>query len=143
MTDTIRIYVETVGPGRFNARFASPDGEVLVTSSREPALAAARALIGRGFSPASILEMWDSERPYARLRGVLDVMAGQTVIEASAGSGLRFGKYVAPPSASQSCMPSPKIGIQGPPATPVAPDADGPVRENPESDADLSGEASP
>jgi hypothetical protein len=141
MTDTIRIYVETVGPGRFNARLGSPDGEVLVTSSREPALAAARVLIGRGFDPAATLEMWDRERPYPRLRGVLDVMAGQTVIEAAAGSGLRFGKYVAPPSASQSCMPSPKIGIPHLPATSIAPDADEPVRETSDSEPDLPGEA--
>src|SRR5262245_59192075 len=72
-------------------RLGSPDGEILVNHTPTPVLDAARALAARGIT--GILEMWDSERPYARLRGDIQEMAGLTVIETDK-VGPYFAKYV-------------------------------------------------
>jgi hypothetical protein len=57
-------------PGRFQARLASTD-EVLVDSSRQPFVDAARALIERGYDPTSILEMKHEGSDIVALRGPL------------------------------------------------------------------------
>jgi hypothetical protein len=99
-TDIRRVYIlrdriSKRGP-LYTARFMSPDGEIVATNTLEPALAAARSLIARGYDPKSRLEMWDGQKPFPRLSGVLGVMARQTVKEELAGSGLRFVPYVDP-----------------------------------------------
>lgn len=147
MTETIRIYVTCDRYGQrgplYTARLSSSDGEVLVAGTTEPALDAARVLIARGFDPASTLEMWDGERPFPRLHGVLEVMAGQTVIESKDRSGLQFGRYLPFQDAvSHAPVPS-KDGDFASEAIAVAPDTDGPVRESSDSNADLSGEGQP
>jgi hypothetical protein len=94
MNAFVRIFIAPVGIGKRGPLFsASLDGEIIVASSTEPALSAARALISRGYNPASILEIWDLERDYARLRGKLGVMAKQTVRESETGNAPVFTKY--------------------------------------------------
>ena len=65
--------------GRFGASL--PDGTVLVGSSRQPFLDAARVLIAWGYDPDSWLEGWRPGAAAFALRGKLGIAAGLTVDE--------------------------------------------------------------
>lgn len=120
----------------YTARLHSPAGDIIATGTMEPALAAARALIARSHDPASVLEMWDIERPYPRLRGQLGVMARQTVMEGSAGSGPRFAKYNPVETRFRQDTASPKEGFGALGATDHAP-----AREPTETPSSVEGDA--
>lgn len=81
---TIKIYIEPThhavnrGPC-YRARLNSPTGELIVESSTQPFLDAARVLLARGMTGS--VEMWDSVLPYARLRGDIAALARLTVTE--------------------------------------------------------------
>jgi hypothetical protein len=77
---TIRIFVASAGRhGRSSASL--PDGTVLVASSRQPYLAAARVLIATGYDPDNWLEGWRPESTGFALRARLGIAAGLTVDE--------------------------------------------------------------
>lgn len=77
---TIRILVE--GAYRHGRSSASlPDGTVLVGSSRQPYLDAARVLIATGYDPDNWLEGWRPESTGFALRARLGMAAGLTVDE--------------------------------------------------------------
>lgn len=65
--------------GRYEARLNAPDGEIIVESSRQPLLAAARVLKGRGVR--GWLEMWGGIKPSLRMSGNIDVLATLTIRE--------------------------------------------------------------
>ena len=78
--ETIRILVESVDRrGRSSASL--PDGTMLVGSSRQPSLDAARVLIAAGYDPASWVEGWRSGASAFALRARLQIAAGLTVDE--------------------------------------------------------------
>jgi hypothetical protein len=72
------------------ARLHGPAGEIIVKDTPIPFLDAARILLQRGVT--GILELWDSERPYPRMRGDIAEMAKLTVVE-NDKTGPLFGKY--------------------------------------------------
>jgi hypothetical protein len=77
---TIRIILESVNRrGRSSASL--PDGTVLVGSSRQPFLDAARVLIAAGYDPDSWLEGWRPGATAFALRARLGIAAGLTVDE--------------------------------------------------------------
>jgi hypothetical protein len=78
---TIKIIIgkEIDRHGRFGTSL--PDGTVLVGSSRQPFLNAARVLIASGYDPDSWLEGWRPEATAFALRGKLGIAAGLTVDE--------------------------------------------------------------
>jgi hypothetical protein len=81
---TVKIYIEpphhanSRGPC-YRAHLASSAGEILVESSTQPFLDAARVLLARGYTGTA--ELWDSERPYARMRGKIEQLAMLNVTE--------------------------------------------------------------
>ena len=81
---TIKIYIEPThhavsrGPC-YRARLNSPAGELIIESSTQPFLDAARVLRARGMTGSA--EMWDSVLPYARMRGDIASLAKLTVKE--------------------------------------------------------------
>lgn len=76
----IRILVESVDRrGRSSASL--PDGTILVGSSRQPFLDAARVLIASGYDPDSWLESWRPGATTFALRGRLRIAAALTVDE--------------------------------------------------------------
>jgi hypothetical protein len=86
----VSIVVEPVGNhGRFSARF---DGRVLVASSRQPFLDAARVLLAEGRDPSIILTMRHAGNPTECLRARLGVAAGLTVREED-GRPPRFARW--------------------------------------------------
>jgi len=86
----ISIVVEPVGNhGRFSARF---DGRVLVASSRQPFLDAARVLLAEGRDPSIILTMRHAGNPTECLRARLGVAAGLTVRDED-GRPPRFARW--------------------------------------------------
>jgi hypothetical protein len=93
MDGHLRIFIELRGygarGGRYQVRMNKADGMVLVDGTTEPMLAAARVLQSKGITGR--LEMWDSERPYCRLRGDIERLAAVTVTEGQ--DGIRFRKY--------------------------------------------------
>src|SRR5882762_8721168 len=77
---TIKIVLESVNRrGRSSASL--PDGTVLVGSSRQPFLDAARVLIAAGYDPDSWLEGWRPGATAFALRARLGIAAGLTVDE--------------------------------------------------------------
>jgi hypothetical protein len=77
---TIKIVLEAINrPGRSSASL--PDGTVLVGSSRQPFLDAARVLIAAGYDPDSWLEGWRPGATAFALRARLGIAAGLTVDE--------------------------------------------------------------
>lgn len=98
MPGHLRIYIELRGYGargpRYQVRMNKPDGMVIIEGTTEPMFDAARALLSKGV--AGKLEMWDSQRPYCRLRGDIERLAGLTVSETQDGIALR--KYVERPA---------------------------------------------
>jgi len=77
---TIKIILEPVNRrGRSSASL--PDGTVLVGSSRQPFLDAARVLIAAGYDPDSWLEGWRPGSTAFALRARLGVASGLTVDE--------------------------------------------------------------
>jgi len=78
---TIKILLEPVNRrGRSSASLLD-DGMVLVGSSRQPFLDAARVLIGAGYEPDSWLEGWRPGATAFALRARLGIAAGLTVDE--------------------------------------------------------------
>jgi hypothetical protein len=77
---TIKIVLETINRrGRSSASL--PDGTVLVRSSRQAFLDAARVLIAAGYDPDSWLEGWRPGSTAFALRARLGVASGLTVDE--------------------------------------------------------------
>jgi hypothetical protein len=66
---------------RGQSRASFPDGTVLLASSRQPFLDAARVLIASGYDPDSWLEAWRAGATAFALRGRLGIAAGLTVDE--------------------------------------------------------------
>jgi hypothetical protein len=77
---TIKIILEPVNR-RGRSRASLPDGTVLVASSRQPFLDAARVLIAAGYDPDSWLEGWRPGSTAFALRARLGVASGLTVDE--------------------------------------------------------------
>ncbi len=76
----IKIILEPVNR-RGRSRASLPDGTVLVASSRQPFLDAARVLIAAGYDPDSWLEGWRPGATAFALRARLGIAAGLTVDE--------------------------------------------------------------
>lgn len=91
MTDPLRAYAELRGHGakgpRYLVRMNRPDGMVIVNTTTEPLFAAARVLHSKGVTGK--LQLWDSVRPYCRLQGDIERLAGMTISEGDAGIRLR------------------------------------------------------
>jgi hypothetical protein len=82
-----RIFIAELGrPGRYQARQDSPQGPVLVASTRQPLLDGCRALLAKGITGP--VEMWDAVRPYPRMRADIE-KAAKLTIEETAAAGLR------------------------------------------------------
>lgn len=94
MNGHLRIYVELRGHGargpRYRVRMNKPDGMVIIDGTTEPLFDAARVLVSKGI--AGRLEMWDGQRPFCRMSGNIERLAGLTVSEGQDGIALR--KYV-------------------------------------------------
>jgi hypothetical protein len=122
--ETTKIILERVNRhGRSSASL--PDGTVLVGSSRQPFLDAARVLIAAGYDPDSWLEGWRPRATAFALRARLGIAAGLTVDEtrtvfapwkpfslSAVAPSIRRSEEAAPtlaaaPSA-RSCSPRPK-----------------------------------
>lgn len=91
MSGHLRIYAELRGYGargpRYQVRMNKPDGMVIVNATTEPLFAAARVLLSKGVTGK--LQLWDSRRPYCRLQGEIERLAGMTVSEGDRGLCLR------------------------------------------------------
>jgi hypothetical protein len=81
---TIKIILEPVNR-RGRSRASLPDGTVLVASSRQPFLDAARVLIAAGYDADSWLEGWRAGAKAFALRARLGAAAGLTVDETKTG----------------------------------------------------------
>lgn len=94
MSGHLRVYAELRGYGargaRYLVRMNRPDGMVIVNATTEPLFAAARVLLSKGVTGK--LQLWDRSRPYCRMQGDIERLAGMTVSEGDAGICLR--KYV-------------------------------------------------
>jgi hypothetical protein len=90
-------------PGRFRARLASTD-DLLVGSSRQPFLDAARVLLGHGCDPSTILEMKHAGRDTVALRALLEKAAKLTVEEGPNGP-----RFVAFRTGPKACVAAPSI----------------------------------
>jgi hypothetical protein len=93
-------------PGRFQASLASTD-DLLVRSSRQPFLDAARVLVGHGYDPLMILEMKHAGSDTVALRALLGKAAKLTVEEGP--NGPRFVAFRTGPKtrvAAPSIAPS-------------------------------------
>ena len=78
---TIRILVESVDRRGRSSASLPEDGTILVGSSRQPFLDAARVLIASGYDPDSWLESWRPGATAFALRGRLKIAAALTVDE--------------------------------------------------------------
>lgn len=91
MTDPLRVFAELRGHGakgpRYLVRMNRPDGMVIVNTTTEPLYAAARVLHSKDVSGK--LQLWDNVRPYCRLQGDIERLAGMTVSEGDRGLCLR------------------------------------------------------
>jgi hypothetical protein len=80
---TTHVYIDlpprigSKGP-RYTARLGSPDGEI-IANSLTPLLTSSRVLFVRGI--VGRVELWDSERPYARASGEIEKLMALTVRE--------------------------------------------------------------
>jgi hypothetical protein len=99
-------------PGRFQARLGRT-GELLVASSRQPFLDAARVLIAKGYDPAAILEMKHEGNDIVTLRGPL-LKAARLSVEEGA-NGPRFVPFR---MGLKPCVDAPPIasGVPGSPS---------------------------
>jgi hypothetical protein len=80
LTIKIKIILESINRrGRSSASL--PDGTVLVRSSRQAFLDAARVLVAAGYDPEGSLEGWSSGRTAFVLRARLGIAAGLTLDE--------------------------------------------------------------
>lgn len=111
---TTRIYVEESKPGKFTAYLDRPfevqnTPHLLVAFRRQPLLDSARVLQRKGM--AGKLEMWDAVRPYPRMIGDIETLAGLTIQETDRrGLEVRSWKaYPAPPVAP----PTAGKGLEG------------------------------
>jgi hypothetical protein len=90
-TAPICVFAELRGHGargpRYAVRVNKPDGLVLIDGTTEPLFDAARVLLSRGITGR--IELWDSERPFPRMRGVIEHLARKTVSETDAGICIR------------------------------------------------------
>ncbi len=81
---TVHVFINrtriTARGALYEARLNSPSGPVLVRESAEPMLSACRALVAIGRSGP--IEVWDTARPFPRMRGDIRQLAGLTVDEA-------------------------------------------------------------
>jgi hypothetical protein len=119
---TIRILVESVDRrGRSSASL--PDGTVLVATSRQPSLDAARVLTASGYDPDNWLEAWRPGATAFALRGRLRIAAGLTVDETKTS----FAKW----KAFSSSAVAAGIAYSEAPATIPAPGVSGPVQPPP------------
>lgn len=91
MSGTLRAYVELRGHGakgpRYLVRMNKPDGMVIVNTTTEPLFSAARVLHSKGVTGR--LQLWDNVRPYCRLQGDIERLAGMMVSEGDRGICLR------------------------------------------------------
>lgn len=91
MSGHLRIYAQLRGYGvrgpRYQVRMNKPDGMVIVDATTEPLFAAARVLLSKGVTGK--LQLWDNVRPYCRLQGDIERLAGMTVSEGDRGICLR------------------------------------------------------
>jgi hypothetical protein len=94
-TNTITITIRLLGHGLYNAY--APDGTELVQRSREPLLAAARALTATGVKPDARLQMQREGSNSVDAWGRLGTLAGLTVAEGQRQSPA-FVRYQPPPS---------------------------------------------
>ena len=94
MSGHLRIYAELRGHGargpRYQVRMNKPDGMVIIDATTEPLYAAARVLFSKGITGK--LQLWDNVRPYYRLQGDIERLAGLTVAEDQ--HGIRLRRYV-------------------------------------------------
>jgi hypothetical protein len=91
--------------GRFEARLAST-GELLVRSSRQPFVDAARALIEKGCDPTAMLEMKHAGRDIVALRGPL-LKATRLSVE----EGVNGPRFVPFRKALKPCVDALPIGF--------------------------------
>lgn len=91
MVGILRAYAELRGHGakgpRYLVRMNRPDGMVIVNATTEPLFAAARVLHSKGVTGR--LQLWDNVRPYCRLQGDIERLAGIMVSEGDRGLCLR------------------------------------------------------
>lgn len=91
MTGLLRAYIELRGYGargpRYQVRMNRPDGMVIVNATTEPLFAAARVLLSKDI--AGKLEIWDGAKPFPRLSGDIERLAGMTVREGQTGIAIR------------------------------------------------------
>jgi hypothetical protein len=142
--DNLTVILEPVDRhGR--SRASLPDGTILVESSRQPFLEAARVLMAAGHSPDSWLEGWRPGSSTWALRARLGIAAGLTVDE----SKTVFAKWkpfsrsaVSPPiRANENVAPDPGHPSQSP-SRANPPSADTPSANHAASPSDSS-QASP
>lgn len=87
---THKIYLTKVKAGRRGLLYdVSYEGEVICQHSLTPLLDAARTLAQRGLG--GDLEMWDTVRPYPRMRSTVEAAARLAMVDS--GNGPRFVKY--------------------------------------------------
>ena len=87
---THKIYLEKVKAGKRGLLYdVTYEGETICQSTMMPLLDGARVLSQRGLE--GVLEMWDRQRPYPRMRSTVAAAAGLTVVDT--GNGPRFSKY--------------------------------------------------
>lgn len=67
-----------------------PDGMVIVDSTTQPLLDTARALLAKGVKGE--LQLWDATRPYCRMKGDIERLAGLMVLD-GADRSPSFGKW--------------------------------------------------
>ncbi|QIG50549.1 hypothetical protein G5V57_24160 [Nordella sp. HKS 07] len=105
-----KIFIEFKRIGRqgplYAVYLAAPDGEEIVAATIQPMYDASRVLLERGIT--GTLEMWDSERPYPRMRGDIAGMANWTIRENR--KEFRLVRYQKMPSASDVFSPAAKQG---------------------------------
>lgn len=94
MSEPLRVYATLRGHGArgpsFQVRMNRPDGMVIVEATTEPLFAAARLLFSRGITGK--LQLWDNVRPFWRLQGDIERLAGLTIAEDQ--HGIRLRRYV-------------------------------------------------
>jgi hypothetical protein len=90
-------------PGRFQARREGTD-ELLVDSSRQPFVDAARVLVGKGYNPAGVLEMKHQGSDIIALRASLGKAARLSVEE-----GVNGPRFVPLRKGLKPCVDAPPI----------------------------------
>lgn len=93
----IDITIRPANITRSGQRYEAHCGGELLSTSRTPFCAAARALLERGHSPDDTLTMRHEGQQVVALRATLGKAAGVAVIE-NESAGPRFGRYRAPPA---------------------------------------------